>query len=810
MITADIADRQGSDSTTPIDRFIVQRCEDLAEQLFGFDSSRITSRLIDSGIFTALCTDSAMALDAAASLVQAVESKSRPAKIRLRLAIHAIDATETSMGSAADACYTHMLRRAAHPGQILISAKAYESLHNSLPAKMTLRDLGQHQMPDLSQPAQVFQLLTTDSPHVFPQIRSLNGGHHNLVTPVSRFIGREDDIQTIRDQIRSNRMVTLIGAPGIGKTRLAVQTAATMVEEMSGGAWFVEIPHIPDPSLVVTAIAAALKVVEDPVTSLIDSIVASIEHKQLLLVLDNFDLVRGACAAAIETILDRCAEVRVLASGTEPLGVRGEAARTVRPLTVCPETEGPATALSVRATEAGEMFNDFASRANPEFVLTHANSSVVARLIRAAAGIPFALQVMAHAVRTRDVGRMAAELEARIGTTDSGSFASQLIVVRTIVDWSYSQLDPASRAVLCRLSVFNGAFTQAAAQAVAPGGRESARLSDASITVTALTVSGLVTVRQQSGVPRYRLPDPVREFANERLDASERLRARKRFVDYYLRMAEKAGEDLVGTGAARMALWLEKEYPNLCAALAYCKEDPEQTPAGLQLAGELRKYWEVRGYPGEGQALLLGTAAWGDRSDRTTARADALKKAGDLAFQSGNLSAAKARHLEALSINRELGDRARQAINLNNLGNVWRAKGDHAAAQSMHEQALEINREIGDQRREAVNLHNIGNAHRDQGALEKARELYEQAIELNLKLDDHLAVGHDLNSLARIALTIEDRGEALRLYEEAIEQFRYAGSQAWVAHNLAEIERLNLRSANPKQAASPLLASAIS
>jgi tetratricopeptide (TPR) repeat protein len=279
------------------------------------------------------------------------------------------------------------------------------------------------------------------------------------------------------------------------------------------------------------------------------------------------------------------------------------------------------------------------------------------------------------------------------------------------------------------------------------------------------------------------------------MDAAERLRARKRFVEYYLRMAEEAGADLAGTGAARMALWLEKEYPNLCAALACCQEDPEQAATGLKLADSLRKYWEVRGYPGEGQALLLGAAVWGDRAERTTARADALKRAGDSAYQSGNLSAAKARHQEALSINRELGDRARQAINLNNLGNVARSENDHAAAQRMHEEALALNREVGDQRREAVNLHNIGNAHRDQGSLDKARERYEEAITLNEKIADHLGIGHNLNSLARLAFGRDDRNEALRLYEKALTHFRTAGNQAWIAHNLAEIEKLQLRSA---------------
>ena len=362
-------------------------------------------------------------------------------------------------------------------------------------------------------------------------------------------------------------------------------------------------------------------------------------------------------------------------------------------------------------------------------------------------------------------------------------------------------MDSASQSVLCRLSVFSGAFTQAATFWLwRRAAVKALHLNDASNTLTTLTASGLVTVRQQSGVPRYRLPDPVREFANERLDAGERARARKRFIEYYLRMAEEAGADLEGTGAARMALWLEKEYSNLCAALAWCQEDPGQAAAGIKLAQSLRKYWEVRGYPGEGQALLLGAAVWGDRAERTTARADVLKRAGDSAFQSGNLAGARARHQEALSINRELGDRARQAINLNNLGTVARAQGDHSAAQRMHEEALKINREIGDRRREAVNLHNIANALRDQGELDLARGLYEEAIATSTKLADHLGIGHNLNSLARLAFGRKDRAEALRLYEEALTHFRTAGNQAWVAHNIAEIEKLQLGSQRGKSA----------
>src|SRR6202020_896617 len=136
------------------------------------------------------------------------------------------------------------------------------------------------------------------------------------------------------------------------------------------------------------------------------------------------------------------------------------------------------------------------------------------------------------------------------------------------------------------------------------------------------------------------------------------------------------------------------------------QEDPDQASTGLKLAQALRNYWGARGYPSEGQSLLLGASVWGDRAERNTARADVLKRAGDLAFQSGNLTVSRARHQEALSINRELGDRPRQAINLNNLGTVARAMGEFSPAQRMHEEALKINREIGDQRRVAVNLHN--------------------------------------------------------------------------------------------------------
>jgi predicted ATPase len=809
MITAEIAntDAPHSGQLCAVDPAIASTCDELAQQYFGADAIRVTSRLADSGVFTALCTDGRLGLAASEAFVQSVATLYGQMHLGIRLAVHSIDAAESSMGSVADARYAHLLRQAAHAGQILISARAYNILHDVLPQNLTLRDLGQHQMPDLSQPAHVFQLLTTEQPHVFPQIRSLNGGRHNLVTPVSRFIGREDDMLAIRDLFRENRMVSLVGAPGIGKTRLAVQTAALMVEDMADGAWFVEIPLLADPALVVPAIAAAIKVVEDPAVSLLESIVCALEHKHILLVIDNCSLVRNACASTIQTIFERCPEVRVLATGTEGVGVQGEVIHTVRALRT-PDVQNAAAPLSLRVTEAGELFNDFATRANPEFLLTQANARFVARLVNAAAGIPFALQVVAHAVRGFDVGQMAADLEARVPHIASDLYASHLAVIRSILEWSYGQLDSAAQSVLCRLSVFNGAFTQAAALAVAPGGgRESTRLNDASVTLNALTASGLVTKREQSGVPRYRLPDPVREFADGRLDKTERTRTRKRFVEYYLRMAEDAGADLEGTGAARMALWLEREYPNLCAALAWCTEDPEQAASGLKLAQSLRKYWEVRGYPGEGQALLLGAAVWGDRAERTTARADALKRAGDSAFQSGNFAVARERHQEALSINRQLGDRARQAINLNNLGSVARASGDHSAAQRMHEEALKLNREVGDQRREAVNLHNIANALRDQGEVELARELYEEAITINLKMADHMGIGHNLNSLARLAFGKNDRREALRLYEEALTHFRTGGNQQWVAHNLAEIEKLHLRPTRA-ESASPLLSGA--
>lgn len=798
LITAEIANGDGlcSQQHEEIERTL-NRWDQIANEMLNCESGRVTSHLADAGVLLAVCTESSSALTFATTIMQAVAKDGAASDISLRLAVHATESADGTLGRAADMRYTNLLRRAAHPGQILVSSRAQRTIQDT--GTFALRDLGTHQMADLQEPEHVFQLMAPGLPHAFPAIRSLNGVRNNLPTSLTRFIGRDDDLAAVREQLASHRMLSLIGASGIGKSRLALQCAAEMLyqsaDEMADGAWYIEFPLLPDPSLVVPSIAAALKITEDPTVSLLEAIVGALQNKKLLLVLDNCELVRRASAGAIDTILKRCAGIRVLASTVEGIGVDGEATYVVRPLTLpsVDPVNGASVAQMIRASEAGELFCDTVSSANPEFLLSQANSKSVVRLLSATAGIPLAVILVARGVDALEVDQTAGGVESGVRSTSTGPFSTHHAVVQGVIEWRFERLDAQLQSVLCRLSVMTGPWTQAAMLAAAHRSEVSEQLSDPAATLNTLVATGLITAKQQNGVVRYRLPNPVREFAAGRLDPAERIDARKRYAEYYLKMAEEAGSDLEGTDAARMALWLEKEYPNLCAALSWCQEDRQQAATGLQLARSLRRFWEVRGYPAEGQALLLSAAVWGERGNRTTQRADSLKRAGDAAFQNGNLDAARTRYLEALSISRELKDKARQAINLNSLGSIARSEGDHRAAQRMHEQALAINREIGDQRREAVNLHNLGNAHRDQGAVSEARDRYVEAIAISLKLGDRMGIGHNLNSLARLAYARDDRAEALRLYEEALTHFRAAGSEPWVAHNLGEIVKLNLR-----------------
>lgn len=746
----------------------------------------------DAGRLTAAASSAVDVVMAACALLQAFQAEPWRWETppRVRMALHS--GKEQAIGESErspDLIHCDYLRAAAHGGQALLSEKTYEALANRLPDIIKVRDLGEFALLDLGCPEHLYQVLVPELPMNFPPPNSLDSYPNNLPLQATRFIGQVEEMRRIKESLATERLLTLIGAAGVGKTRLANQVAATLLEDSGDGVWLVEFSALSDQSSALLALASLLKIAEEPDTPLIETLIHTLEFKRMVLVFDNCEPVRKSCAQLIQTLIHRCPNLRILATNREGLGLPGERVALVSPLSVPNASERLIPDVLWQADSA-RLIHDRIQNIYPEFELTRENAAPVGRILAATCGIPLAIELAADRLRTLSLERIAQTLTETLDRHAHEGLQTlpRNQVVRAVLEWSFDLLDAMDQAMLCRLSVLAGAWTLAAAEAVVIGeGVESARISER---LEALVDHGLLRCEEQEGVKRYRIPEVVRLYAGDFLEAQESRLARRNHCRYYLKMVQWVHTELAGPNQSRTITWLEREYPNLQTALAWSQEDWESADAGPPLAEALLQFWASRGYPAEGKKVCANAALWAEQG-RTTQRADALKKAGDEAYRLGDFAVARARHELALSINQELGDRARQAINLHNLGNIAKEMADHGRAREMHRQALEINREMGDQAREAINLHNLGNAYKEMADFGEAKRYYVEALAIDRKAGNKMGIGHNLNGLARLAHAKGDQDEAVRLYEEALAIFRAAGSKAWEAYNLGEIVKLS-------------------
>lgn len=533
--------------------------------------------------------DARAAVAAACAVQRALFAERWPTSLplRVRLALHCGPAEQRDgdyYGAAVNRCAR--LRAIAHGGQTLLSEAVAEAVRDHLPEGAALRSLGLHRLKDLTAPERVFQLVHPDLPAAFPPVRSLTTLSHNLPAQLTSFVGREAAIVHVRGLLAGGggaRLVTLIGAGGAGKTRLALQVAADLLDEYPDGVWLAELAALADPALVPHAVAAAVGVHEQADRTLMATLQEALRPRQLLLVLDNCEHLVTACAAVAEALLRSCPHLRILATSRELIGIGGEIAWRVPSLDL-PEA-GPSLALDqVARAEAVRLFVERAAAARPGFALTAENAPAVLQICQRLDGMPLAIELAAARMRVMSAQQIAARLDDRFRLLTGGSRVAlpRQQTLRGALDWSHALLAAEEQVLFRRLAVFAGGWSLDAAEAVCAAGGITA--GDVVDLLGRLVDKSLVWVDEQEEGPRYRLLETIREYAAEKLEAAgEAVAVRARHYDWCLALAERAQPHLTGAEQATWLGRLEREHDNLRTALRWAL-DRQETAKGLQLA----------------------------------------------------------------------------------------------------------------------------------------------------------------------------------------------------------------------------------
>ena len=678
---------------------------------------------------------------------------------------------------------------AGHGGQILLSLETGRLVEENPPAGVSLKDTGSHRLKDLQQPEKLFQVLHPDLPVQFPPLKSLDAFPNNLPRQLTGFIGREREMADVKRLLTTTSLLSLTGTGGAGKTRLALQVAADVLEGYPDGVWLAELAVLSDSALVPQTVAGALGVREISGRPMLETLLQYLQRKKLLLILDNCEHLVDACARLAEELLRTCPDLRILATSREALNIQGEIAWRVPSLSV-PDRRQLPPLERLAQFEAVRLFVERAAAVKPSFVLAPENAEPVAAVVQRLDGIPLAIELAAARVSVLSVEQIGARLDDRFRLLTGGSRASlpRQQTLRAALDWSYQLLTEREQRLLRRFAAFAGGWTLEAAETVCGGdGIETFEVLDL---LTQLVFKSLVVTDEQRGEIRYRFLETVRQYGLEKLEESGETEAvRGRHRDWYLQLAERAEPELTGEKQAAWFDQLEAEHDNLRAALDWSQTGGD-AHAGLRLVKALFRFWAVRGFGGEGRERLARMLMRPGAGEHSALRAQVLWGAGFLARRQGDYRSARALLNESLAIRRELGDRSGIGQVLNALGLIAREQGDYAAARALHEESLALGRELGDQWGTGHALNNLGMVAYEEGNYAAARALHAEGLAIRRDLGDKFSVSQSLNNIGMVATAQKEYALARTVYEESLALKRELGDRlgtAYVINNLGDV-----------------------
>jgi predicted ATPase/class 3 adenylate cyclase/Tfp pilus assembly protein PilF len=704
--------------------------------------------------------------------------------LRVRMALHTGTAEERD-GDYFGPPVNRVARllSAAHGGQVLLSLPAQELVRDLLPAGTSLRDLGEHHLKDLFRPERVFQLLAPELPSEFPPLRTLDAYRNNLPIQPTPLVGREKEVSEVCDLLRGGetRLLTLTGPGGTGKTRVALQAAADLLDDFPDGTFFAPLATLTEAELFLPAIAETLGVREIGEQPLDESLKDYLSERRMFLVLDNFEQVLGA-APAVTELLAGAPGLKVLATSRAHLGLYGEHEFPVPPLTL-PDLRHPPSFERLTQYEAVGLFLERARALKPDFAITNESAPAVAEICVRLDGLPLAIELAAARIKMLPPKAMLQRLGSRLKLLTGGArdLPERQRTLRATIEWSHALLDEGEQVLFARLAVFSGGRTLEAIEAICDA--EGDLPVDSFEGVSSLLDKSLIRQEEgPNGEPRFVMLETVHEFAREKLGESAEAEEIKRVhAEYFLTLAEEANPQLKGPDQLQWLERLEAEHDNMRAALTWALERREAEVV-LRLGGALWWFWSVRGYHSEGRRWLQEALAMDGRGSPES-RAMALAGAGTLASEQGDLDRAKEACEEGLEL---LANEAREARLwlLGCLGLVAWEREELGQATQLFEEILALSREMSDIWLIATSLSNLALVSHSRGDSERATELYEESMDLFRELGDKQSLARCLNDLGMVVYSQDDLGRAAQLTEEAVALFRELGNRGGVSVGL--------------------------
>ena len=699
------------------------------------------------------------AVDALAASVAAQRSLAEhvwPAQhpIRVRMGMHS---GEGQLGGGdyvgLDVHLAARIAAAGHGGQVLLSEATRSLVAHRLPHGVRVQALGTFRLKDFPGPERLHQLEIAGLSSQFPPLRAVDVRRAHIPPETTSFIGRSTELKEIAHLLAERRLVTLTGAGGTGKTRLALRTAADVAERFPDGTFFVALATVRDVSRLPVAIAGGLELPEDPGRAAADALRRWLAERELLLALDNLEQIDGA-GLVVDDLLASAPKIRVLATSRAPLQVSGEQEAAVPPLPVPPPE---AAAAALRKFDAVRLFVDRARLVRPHFSPSADDLRVIATIVERLDGLPLAIELAAARVRLLSPTAIRNRLGRRLDAVAGGpsNLPARQRSLRATIAWNHDLLDGSDRALFRRLGVFVGGCSIEAADAICAG----PPVLDVEAGLERLALQSVIQPSPEGDEPRFTMLQTIGDFATEQLAASgEAADIERRHVSFFRRLTEEAAGPAIDPSRStsfdrRIIDRLEADLDNLRAAIerATGRGEPEQA---LAIAAALRYFWLQGNHGGEGLRTLVALIDEAGMSDGPEFAA-ATAAAAAMATWLGDHTTGRRMGEVAAETHRRLGDRAGYAAAMATLGFAT-IETDPEAALALNSESLEAFRELGDIRGEGQALLGRATTQFALGRLSEARESVEQSLEKLREAGDDYFVLFSSLFLGRVKLLMAD------------------------------------------------------
>ncbi|MBV6478287.1 MAG: Photosystem I assembly protein Ycf3 [Ignavibacteria bacterium] len=722
--------------------------------------------------------------------------------IKIRMGIHSGKAewSNNKYSGYITLARTQRIMSAANGGQILLSEDVFRNMNDMFNKSMEFRDLGERRLKDLYQPMRLYQLNLPGLKSDFPPLKTLDARPNNLPSQLTNFIGRETELKQIKYLLKEFRLITLTGPGGSGKSRLALQTGADVIDEYSDGVWFMELAALSDPSRLLQIFMKTFNLMEQPDSDNFDIIADNLKEKEMLIILDNCEHLIDELARFADNILKVCSKLKIIATSREALSCHGEVTHRILSL----ETPDPREKLSpeiLSQFEAVRLFIERAEAVRSDFKVDNENAAALAAICYQLDGIPLAIELAAARVKVLTLEKIHERLSDRFKLLTDGKRTAlpRQQTLLALINWSYDLLSDKEKILWNRLSVFSGGWTLAAAEEICSD--NILDKSDVLDILSSLVEKSIVIFKEEKD--RFDMLQTIRQYGEDKLILSnEYEKFSNNHLCYFLELSETENNKIRRADTESAMKVLEEESDNADRSILWSSKNQE-CEKGMRLTAAMCRYWQIRSFLTEGinkiefiikscsqlknqlYAKLICQLGNFNRlkGENDAARnligeslkirenlkdkdgiIDSLVRFGLLEYDQGNFDEALNYYMQSLDLYIELGSENGIAILKNNMGNIYSIKGEYEKAYVMYEESLLVRNKYGDKLGYAITLNNMGIISYERGDFQKAAVFLDESLTVRKQLGEKNGVALTLMNIGNLNYNQGKYPEAIDFY----------------------------------------------